>query len=224
MTETFCKPLNLFLTGTIIVFICESAALFPLPVDTPLRAAAAIRLSQILLLGGFLYVTPGGLRSAGLSRSAAGYGIKIGFIWSSCFGALVFLAALVLFFLNIDFFSLVRCRLPRQNMALFFLTGAIVCPIAEEVYFRGLLYPFLRQYGVLSAVVISALVFACFHLQAQSLPVIQIIGGLIFAISFERSKSLLTPVIIHVLGNTALFSISLAGEGLRFLSLDTIFV
>jgi len=216
MTDTLSKPLNVFLTGTLIVFICESAALFPLPVDTPLKAAAAIRLSQILLLGGFLYVTPGGLRSAGLSRSDAGYGIKIGFIWSSCFGVFVLLAGIALFFLDIDFFSLVRCHLPRQNMGLFFLTGAIVSPIAEEMYFRGLLYPFLRPYGLLPAVLISSLVFGLFHFQTHSLPLIQITGGLVFALSFERSKSLLTPVIIHILGNTALFSISLAGEGLSF--------
>jgi len=216
MTGTLSKPLNIFLTGTIIVFICESAALFPLPFDSPLKAAAAIRLTQILLLGVFLYLTPGGLRSAGLSRSAAGSGIKTGLLWSSGFGAIVLLAGVFLFCLNIDFLSLVRCHLPNQSMALFFLTGAIVSPIAEEVYFRGLLYPFLRQYGLLTAVLISSFVFALFHFQTDSLPVIQIIGGLVFALSFERSKSLLAPVIIHMLGNTALFSISLANEGLSF--------
>ncbi len=40
------------------------------------------------------------------------------------------------------------------------------------------------------------------------IPVIQIIGGLLFAISYEREKNILAPVVIHVSANLSLCTIA----------------
>jgi membrane protease YdiL (CAAX protease family) len=37
----------------------------------------------------------------------------------------------------------------------------------------------------------------------------QIIGGIVFALAYEASGNLLVPITIHVLGNLAIFTLSL---------------
>jgi len=37
----------------------------------------------------------------------------------------------------------------------------------------------------------------------------QIVGGIIFAIAYEKEGSLIVPITIHVLGNMAIFTLSL---------------
>ena len=43
------------------------------------------------------------------------------------------------------------------------VTVGLLVPLAEEVIFRGVLYSWLRRWGVALAVVVSALVFGLFH-------------------------------------------------------------
>jgi hypothetical protein len=37
----------------------------------------------------------------------------------------------------------------------------------------------------------------------------QAVGGILFAVAYEVERSLLVPITIHVLGNLAIFSLSL---------------
>ena len=50
--------------------------------------------------------------------------------------------------------------------------------------------------------------FVAMHLPA-GLPVTQVVGGLVFALAYEYSGSLLAPILIHALGNLAIFSLAL---------------
>jgi len=43
----------------------------------------------------------------------------------------------------------------------------------------------------------------------QWIPLPQIVGGILFAAAYEKEKNLMVPITIHVLGNMAIFSISL---------------
>jgi len=89
-----------------------------------------------------------------------------------------------------------------REILLLLLVGAFIAPAAEEIFFRGILYGFLRQWGVAPAMIVSTLLFVLIHPHPSS---IQAVGGLLFALSYEIEKKLMTPVIIHILGNTALF-------------------
>ena len=40
-------------------------------------------------------------------------------------------------------------------------------------------------------------------------PVTQIVGGVVFCLAYEKEKSLLVPIVIHMLGNAALFTLGL---------------
>jgi membrane protease YdiL (CAAX protease family) len=73
--------------------------------------------------------------------------------------------------------------------------------------FRGLIYGYLRRWGIWPALALSTLVFTLLHTGASGVPIPQIVGGLVFAAAYEIEKKLLVPITIHVLGNLALFSL-----------------
>jgi hypothetical protein len=83
--------------------------------------------------------------------------------------------------------------------------GGVVIPVAEEVVFRGCLYPALRRpLGTAGAAVLSALIFAAMHMELGALVPIFIIG-VVLALFRERTGSLVAPIFVHVLNNTLSF-------------------
>jgi membrane protease YdiL (CAAX protease family) len=85
--------------------------------------------------------------------------------------------------------------------------GGLLAPIAEEVVFRGLIFGYLRRWGLPAALLISTAIFAALHLPA--IPATQIVGGAVFAIAYHIEGSLMVPILIHSLGNLAIFTLSL---------------
>jgi len=77
----------------------------------------------------------------------------------------------------------------------------VLGPLAEEVFFRGLLYPYLRaKMGIILAVVVSSLLFSLVHWEFWSLfPTF--IAGIGFAFIFEKARTLWAPVLAHVIWN-----------------------
>ncbi len=77
----------------------------------------------------------------------------------------------------------------------------LIAPLAEETIFRGFIYGWLRRYlPVLPAVVISAAVFSAAHLVlVLALPLFGV--GVILALLYEYSDSLLPGAIVHGLFN-----------------------
>ena len=76
---------------------------------------------------------------------------------------------------------------------------ALLGPVAEELLFRGLLVNRLaRKWGLSVSVLVSSLLFA--------LPHQHVVGGFVFglvmALLYVNTRSLLLPVVIHVLNNT----------------------
>ena len=151
-----------------------------------------------------------GLPSIGLARARIGHGIRRGLIWSACFALFVALASAVLCVAGIDLLVLLKVRLPERlsQILLFLLVGGIVGPMAEELFFRGILYGFLRRWGVVVAIVVSSGVFVLAHPISQGFPIPQAAGGIVFALACEIEGSIMTPMVIHVLGNLALYGLS----------------
>ena len=79
-----------------------------------------------------------------------------------------------------------------------------LAPAGEELYFRGLIYRWLRdQWGPASAAPLSALLFAGAHFY-YPLPHMLLVAllGLVLAIAYERSGSLWVSIGIHAAQNT----------------------
>ncbi len=177
----------------------------------PMLILAGARLLQILLIILIVVTWGKGLPSIGLARSEMVSGLKKGLLWSAGFGAIGSVACVGLFAASINPLTLIKARLPTQtgDLVLFFIVGGILGPVAEEVFFRGILYGFLRRWGVIVALILSTLIFVLCHPISHGIPVTRLVGGLLFALAYEFGGSLIVPITIHALGNLAIFTLSL---------------
>ncbi len=86
-----------------------------------------------------------------------------------------------------------------------FVIGGVVQPFAEEVLFRGLLFPWLRRrLGLAAGVVLSGLAFGLVHnlqggLEAVAAATVPI--GMALALAYQYSGSLWVPYVMHVTFN-----------------------
>ena len=139
-------------------------------------------------------------------------GLRRGLLWSAGFGILAALGFVAALLLHLEPLRLIGSPTAARGpeAVLFFAVGGVIGPIAEELFFRGLLYRALRRWGAPAAILGTTLLFALLHPAAAGLPVTQIIGGLGFAAAVEIEKNLFVPITIHVLGNLAIFSLAYA--------------
>lgn len=80
----------------------------------------------------------------------------------------------------------------------------LVAPISEEILFRGLLFGWLRRgHSLMIATAVSALCFALCHFDVQLIPNLFFVG-IVFAISYERTRCLVPNMIGHALHNLAM--------------------
>jgi hypothetical protein len=149
--------------------------------------------------------------SIGLAWPNFHTGFKKGLIWSVSFGAAAGIGMLIIHLAGFKISGLFRMQLPAvsNRLVIFFLVGVLVGPIAEEIFFRGILYGFFRRWGVPTAIVLSTLLFVIPHTSGSIIPVAQLLGGVLFAVAYEIEKNLLVPMIIHCLGNLAIFTLAL---------------
>jgi len=178
---------------------------------SPIVFVGIVRLVEIALLAAAAILWGNGLPSVGLARASAGHGLMRGLLWSAGFGLSAFIAFLILDAAGINGLSLIHTYLPRKpvNILLLFLVGGVIGPAAEEIFFRGILYGFFRRWGVFVALIGSTLVFVLVHPGFPHIPVTQVVGGIIFAMAYEVEGNLIAPLTIHVLGNMAIFTLSL---------------
>ena len=176
----------------------------------PMIILGAARLLQVLLILLVVVLWGKGLESIGLDLPRIFFGIKKGLIWSFGFGILAFLAFLVLFLIGIDPLPMIKMPMSSSisQFIILICIGGILAPVAEEVFFRGILYGFFRRWGMIVALIVSTLLFVVVHPMGQGIPVIQILGGILFAVAYEVEGTLMTPITIHILGNCSLFMIS----------------
>ncbi len=82
------------------------------------------------------------------------------------------------------------------------LLAGILAPFGEEVFFRGVLYQYLRdKWGVITGVIVSSLLFGLIHLNL-AVGITAFLLGILLAVLFEYSRSLWTSVLIHAVNNS----------------------
>ncbi|MGM7700560.1 lysostaphin resistance A-like protein [Pseudalkalibacillus sp. Hm43] len=79
-----------------------------------------------------------------------------------------------------------------------FISAAIVSPIYEEIFYRGFVYRFLRyKYGIPAGLIISSTIFMIVHIPTYNTLPINLVTGLVFAWTYEKTGSIWPGVIIH---------------------------
>ena len=103
-------------------------------------------------------------------------------------------------------------------LGLTILLACIIGPVAEELFFRGVLYPAIRQRtspGI--AQWASAALFSFVHTNIVGFVPIALLGY-VLANLYERTGSLASSLTVHILHNTLLMSLAMALKGLVSLS------
>jgi len=103
----------------------------------------------------------------------------------------------------------------------FFATSCLLSPVAEELFFRGIIYRKIRERwnmwictGAVS--LLFALIHYYFYTRDPGIPPLSLItvlfcfgfpfsGSLIFCLGYEKTKFILTPILLHISGNLIIF-------------------
>lgn len=197
-----------------LVFVLATEALAAMGADLiPLPGLALLGLVRLVQITGILIMViywESGLVSIALSPGAWGRGLARGAVWSLGFALAAAIGMTLLYLSGNNPLTIVRTPMPKPGveLGLFFMVGGLIGPLAEEICFRGILYTFFRRWGILFAIITSTALFVALH-AVHGLPLTQIMGGIVFAVAYETSRNLMVPITIHVLGNLAIFSLSL---------------
>ncbi len=124
------------------------------------------------------------------------------------FGALVMaLEVICSLVTDISLLSKLIGRIQVDNTVIFFLASCLVAPFAEELFFRGLFYEWIRpRFSAIAAISMSALFFASMH--GQIAPV-QLVGGLLFAGLYEWRRNIWAAFTLHAAANFGIWIIPL---------------
>jgi membrane protease YdiL (CAAX protease family) len=85
------------------------------------------------------------------------------------------------------------------------LGAGFLVPIAEELYFRGLLHTWFwgKTDRVWLRVLASSAIFALGHADSISVVAASSVIGIVNAIAYERTRSLFIPIVVHITTNSA---------------------
>lgn len=89
--------------------------------------------------------------------------------------------------------------------AVYFVLMTFGAAITEEIFFKGLCYTYLREkYNIYLSIFLSTLIFFAFH-PLPNYIVTSIVYSVITCLIYEKTKSLLTTMLIHFLYNAICF-------------------
>jgi membrane protease YdiL (CAAX protease family) len=86
-----------------------------------------------------------------------------------------------------------------------FGTVAVLGPVFEEIFFRGFLLSVMRRrMSAWCALALSGTLFGAIHFQAQTLPVLAVLGG-VLGLAFLRTNDVKTAIFVHGCWNGGVF-------------------
>ena len=145
-------------------------------------------------------------RSCGLITASLSKELAIGLGAAAAFGASVLVLDLVSrIFMEKGLLNLLLSQQPLDQWVSFFFIGCLIGPFAEELFFRGLLYAWMREsLAPVYCIILTSLLFASLH---GNISVIQLIGGIVFALIYEWRRNIWAPFIVHTSANIGLWVI-----------------
>lgn len=92
-----------------------------------------------------------------------------------------------------------------SSVLIFWLTLGVSAPIFEEIIFRGFLFPSLTKYlQPKLSLLISSSLFALVHMNVNDILPLTMLG-FILGFVYDRSRNLVTPILLHCFWNTGSF-------------------
>jgi membrane protease YdiL (CAAX protease family) len=85
------------------------------------------------------------------------------------------------------------------------IAAILIAPAAEEILFRGILYPAIKERGwPRTALIGTSLLFGAIHGHLPSFVALSFLG-LVFALLYDRTSNLLAPILAHSTFNAVNF-------------------
>lgn len=185
--------------------------------DRPTTALVQTLLIDLIIVGGACWIFLRGTSPSPLRREGKGAGIGSN-IRYGVFSYVTFLPVLALLVMAVA----VLVRLldqeppPQPIFTLYFsesrapvLTWILILvtlagPIAEELFFRGLVYGWLRhRIGITRGLLLASFLFAAIHVHPVSfLPIFAL--GCLFCWLYEKTGSLVAPITAHIFHNVGM--------------------
>lgn len=106
-----------------------------------------------------------------------------------------------------DFAKILLMVDSNSELLLAVIMGVVLAPIGEEVYFRGFLYPALRQrFGAAKGIILTALFFSSMHFDLYRLIPIAA-GGMGLTYLYERTGNIWNNIIAHGVWNAIMIAL-----------------
>ena len=102
-----------------------------------------------------------------------------------------------------DFIRAVRTQDSVLIRNLMLVGASLLGPIVEECFFRGLIQPkLIEQIGPVAGIIMQSVLFSLVHLHFDGKFLVIMITGVILGASFYFSKSLFSPIAVHITNNS----------------------
>ncbi|MFD2159829.1 CPBP family intramembrane glutamic endopeptidase [Rubritalea tangerina] len=89
-----------------------------------------------------------------------------------------------------------------EKLLIIILGACVIAPVAEEIIFRGYLYPVIKRFSEPTiAAITSGILFGAIHGQIWALIPLSIFG-ILLAILYEKSGSIWAPILCHAMFNS----------------------
>ena len=83
---------------------------------------------------------------------------------------------------------------------LYAILVAVVAPLCEEFFFRGVVLAEYRQFGSFNAVMFSSLCFAMLHFSIENLP-LYLFSGIMLGLVCSVCRSIFASIVLHMVSN-----------------------
>lgn len=112
----------------------------------------------------------------------------------------------ILKLINIQIDSTMKVTTFRADLIplIIFISGTIIVPIIEELFYRGFIFGgLMKHFGLVKSAIISSIIFSLVHLPVFSPHKLGVyfIMGYVLAFLYYESKSLIPSIIIHSFNN-----------------------
>jgi len=89
------------------------------------------------------------------------------------------------------------------NFLVSLLIIGVIVPVAEELFFRGLLYRWFQlRFRLWPAILLSSLLFGLAHYDSLAVMISSFVLGIANAIAMERTKAIWVPILMHAVTNS----------------------
>ncbi len=103
-------------------------------------------------------------------------------------------------------------KVPILWMSTFF--AAVFGPVAEEIFFRGFMYPAVKKkWGMAAGVLGTSVIFSLLHAHTVGFLPIMVLGVFLVYL-YERTGSLVVPMIAHIIHNAGMIVLVFLARGI----------